>query len=468
MDKKKSIKIMNGYIFLCITILGAGYILFNGKGYENNKEAVYITFLINTIIIIYQLMKTTKIGYSINDMIWIFLLAFMVIAAILQYMNGLFPWPDSHVITDNIIISANIIILIFMIVYIITKRAINVKLTYYNSNLMAFNNVRTIMNIGFYISILCTIYVIWNVGFINLFSRSTNYITGIGSVGALIVENSFTAVPIITLSIHYIYRDINKKYYSKTKFFILLIMGVVINFPTGMPRFKMAMVYIGIFIVFKNKFKNKYIFKYLILFGLLFIFPVINIFRYNTFSDLSSFNIILPNPTEDFLKGDFDSFSMLCRNVFFITENGITWGNQLLGNILFFVPRSMWQAKPIGSGAFIGEWFGWSFTNVSLPFIGEGLINFGIIGVVIFASISSYVVTKIHYIYEIAIINENTKVTVVRILYPFIIGFAFFIMRGDLLSSFSFMLAFLTPCVLLWIVDRIISLVKNARFRGWI
>jgi len=51
-----------------------------------------------------------------------------------------------------------------------------------------------------------------------------------------------------------------------------------------------------------------------------------------------------------FVARDFDSYQNFAI-VFF--EDFITYERQLLGALLFWVPRSIWPNKPIGSGAFV-------------------------------------------------------------------------------------------------------------------
>jgi len=74
----------------------------------------------------------------------------------------------------------------------------------------------------------------------------------------------------------------------------------------------------------------------------------------------------------------------------------ITYGRQLVGALLFFVPRSIWPNKPVGSGHFVAEnmlmtRYSFWFTNISMPFPGEGYINFGILGIILFAFILALV-----------------------------------------------------------------------------
>ena len=80
----------------------------------------------------------------------------------------------------------------------------------------------------------------------------------------------------------------------------------------------------------------------------------------------------------------------------YVEEFGISWGNQLLGAILFFVPRSIWPSKPLGTGhtaiVALDQHY---FSNVSAPLIAEGYVNFGIVGVVLFALAAGWIFRKL-------------------------------------------------------------------------
>ena len=73
----------------------------------------------------------------------------------------------------------------------------------------------------------------------------------------------------------------------------------------------------------------------------------------------------------------------------------ITYGNQLSGALLFFVPRSVWPEKPKGSGHFLTEKYNGVFNNVSMPFFAEGYINFGWFGIIGFTVFIALLTSKI-------------------------------------------------------------------------
>lgn len=82
-----------------------------------------------------------------------------------------------------------------------------------------------------------------------------------------------------------------------------------------------------------------------------------------------------------FKEGHFDSYQSILS---VLNSEIITYGNQLLGVLLFWVPRSIWSNKPIGSGAFMAEITNLDFSNISMNYFAEGYINFGVFGMFLF------------------------------------------------------------------------------------
>lgn len=442
------------------------------EGVIRSNSLVILTFLMNGIIAIYNLTKEKKLGYSLDDMFWIYAVIFLFTAPLIQYLTNSFPWWNTDLLTDGILIKTNMVVLIFFGCYQLVntfyKGLKRSKEENRQNKYMKFVNIRFILNCAFYLSILCSLYIIYKTGFNNLFSRSTNELDIQNGAIMQIVSHTFRAFPIITMALNIVYKRKYNHYLSIKKFIIITILGVLINFPTGVARYNMAMVYIGLFVLVKPYFKNKFFIKYIVIFGLLFAFPLINIFRHNSFDDLSKVEITLPNPTEDFVEGDFDSYSMLSRSIYYVDNEGSTLGRQLLGNLLFYVPRELWPNKPVGSGYFLAEELGWYFKNVSCPFIGEGYINFGLIGVIIFSCIFAISIAILSDRY-CKLIEKNLldkEVTVIEVIYPFLLGFLFFILRGDLLSTLSYMIGFIMPIILLIALDKFIDISYLRGLRG--
>jgi hypothetical protein len=106
--------------------------------------------------------------------------------------------------------------------------------------------------------------------------------------------------------------------------------------------------------------------------GMLLIFPLADAFRYSKSGELKA-----TNPIQSLLTGDYDSFAQLTNGYLVAAREGIIPGRQLMGVLLFWVPRTWWVDKPLDTGPFIAHERGYSFTNLSAPLWIELFLNGG-------------------------------------------------------------------------------------------
>ena len=92
---------------------------------------------------------------------------------------------------------------------------------------------------------------------------------------------------------------------------------------------------------------------------------------------------------DHYFSTNYDAWANIYTTVEMVGRQGIHWGQQLLGGILFFVPSALWHAKPLATGIAIGNYlianYSMWFTNLSAPLVAEGYIDFGAIGVALYA-----------------------------------------------------------------------------------
>lgn len=462
MKSEQTKKAIYSYIFICIVTWLTISVFFN-LPIRNEHIIVLISFLINGFYIFKNLFKSSKIGHSLKDVLYIFMLIFMFLSPVVQYVTNTFSWWNIHLITKEAILYANLLILIFMLTYQISYDKKPKKRKKIASK-TEIENIKTVMSFFFIASVIASIFIIYKIEFKNLFSRST-YLININkrSLG-LVITTTLRSISVIYVAINLAFIKQKKYIYKKIPFIIGLVLMLLVNFPTATARFWMAAIYLGLFIIVLRKSNNPHFLKLTILLGMLTVFPLINIFRRNSFQEVLALKINIPKVTELFSYGDFDSYSMLTRVIIYTASNGLSFGRQLFGNILFFIPRSIWIEKPIGTGSMIANNLGWQFTNVSCPYIGEGYINFGIIGVIIFAGVLGVLSKKLDNSYEGSIENEESTINYVDIVYPFTLGFLFFILRGDLLSSLSFYIGFMVPIIILFLIQKLQrKIIKNEK-----
>jgi hypothetical protein len=162
--------------------------------------------------------------------------------------------------------------------------------------------------------------------------------------------------------------------------------------------------------------------------------------------------------TTEFQRLDYDAWSNFMATIEYVERYGHTLGQQLLGSVFFFVPRSLWITKPNGTGQLVGQYlmdnYSMWFYNLSNPLQSEGFIEFGLIGIILYAAFLAYL-GKLTF----KMINSNSYAKFIGIYISFQM---MLFLRGDLISSGSFFIASLFS---VWffpkIIDKSIALFKK-------
>lgn len=109
--------------------------------------------------------------------------------------------------------------------------------------------------------------------------------------------------------------------------------------------------------------------------AMLFLFPVLDMFRGGSI-DLSRkgtfFSEYSGNP-------DYDSFWQIANALSYSVSDSMQPFRQILGSMLFWVPRVLWPDKPTDTGVMLANYRGYSFGNLSAPMWAELLVNGGVI-----------------------------------------------------------------------------------------
>lgn len=411
------------------------------------------------IISIFRTIYFNKYAYSLDSFHWMFILFFCSVAPIMQASYGQFPWGmnvDSNLLTITIFILI-IWLFIYSISYEIGKNIDNK----FKSNKKCKNKIEDkelIVNsiLLLIISFISTILVMKFLGFENLFSRAIgndNVDFNTQKISILIMENVIRNIPLICSSILFIrYKKISNIY-----FLLSFICTIITKFPTGIGRFTLAVAYIGLLVIIFNKFFSSSKKLELILsVGIMYIFPLTNIFRYIEISKITLQDMINNFKTlnTSFQSGDFDAFSIFMRAVDSINYQGPILG-AILGSLLFFIPRKIWSTKPVGSGTYIANMQGLSFDNLSTPIMAEGYINGGIIGVVILAFIIGIILGIVDSRYWKMKNMNYFEYTYLYLVYPYLLGYMFTNCRGALISTYAYTVAFLLIAFILYKVSKL-------------
>ena len=424
------------------------FIFFNVP-YINSDAIVMITFIINAILfsggILFEL---KKYSFSLNLMYWIFMYFFMFLAPFIQYTNNKYPldYAIENPNNDELFL-CNITILFFSIAWIlggfIKKKPQQTKINSYITTdyESSYNKKYYVL---FFISLIVALYALYSNGIMGIFSSQSEaykkFYSGNNQSISLIINISLPAMLTFSVFSYFSVAKTERKHFLVAT--LCLICLIICFFPTTISRYMAATIYIGLLILLIPKMHKGTLFFWIFVLGLFIVFPFLNLFRYNTdISMMVFFRNLKNNFLVSYTEGHYDAYMSLIITFRYIAEQGCTFGRQVIGGILFFIPRSIWPNKPIGSGAMMINYFSpGSFSNVSCTLIAECLLNFGWVSIIIVPIILGSWLTKLDFNYHSIKIQRDSLGTTP---YIFLISLVFFLLRGDFMSGFAYTFGFM-------------------------
>lgn len=426
----------------------------------NTNLLLQLIHLLIALICSFSLFRYANRPYSLHKMVNIFFLFFLCIAPIIQYSEGVVIWGGAGFSDGDYILTSFCVLLSLLVYeityYYVTKSTLYKRgeplLTFLSSDLVVSKKVNKLEGIG---AILLLLLILFAVLYMNHFNLMLIFFRGVTNdmeeVALIETANEVEVAQSVGLIIDDFLRPLAVAlflflYLQKAPKMILFLSGILlllIAFPLAMARFKVAALYIPFVILFIPLFKRKNVFVLSAIVGLLVVFPSLNNFR--RFSDQKDLEFGLD--FEMFTEGHFDTYSSFMR---VLANDIVTFGHQILGSFLFWVPRSIWPDKPIGSGAFLHELLDLEFDNISCCYLAEGYINGGFLGLFLFVVLLGIVTAFFDDLYWKVFINNNQGLYQVG--YFMLLGLIFFIMRGDLLSSFAYTVGFLTSVMCVYVL----------------
>lgn len=176
--------------------------------------------------------------------------------------------------------------------------------------------------------------------------------------------------------------------------------------------------------------------------GLVLLFPLADTFRHSTSSRVESIG-----PVNALATGDFDAFPQIVNTLTYLDAHGTAYGGQLLGVLLFWVPRSVWPGKPEDTGTLLAEFMGYDFTNLSAPLWAELAVNFGVVGAVIGMGALGYWFRRVDWSTDMYLRTSPIPPVVVGAITFYLL----IVLRGSLLIAASYLLVILLAS---WFVTR--------------
>lgn len=448
-------KFISGSILSIILIIIVFYI-FNDIDMTGKSFLTITGFSIIGIISIFNAIKDTRI-ISTNKFFWYFQFVFMSIAPLCQYLSGYFPWGVR--ISEGDIEAGVFLTIVWDCIYILfyRKKGRKIKSGVLGKELRKFelgNREYTplFLMIVFLISIVGFALLVKMIGFYNLFFRSENMLDIENSTINFIVIKFLTALPAMVCTMFMLSYKRKKSHLIMMGIIILIVFSVCANFPTSTTRYWMGTIFIGLALIATVHRKESRIVDYGIVFGLLVAFPLFYLFKTMTIEDLFNGNINFGGIVNSFNTVDFDAFTIMARSIRYVREHGITWGNQLLNIILFFVPRGIWKNKPITTNVLIASAQNQKFTNLSCPLTAEGYVNFGVVGIVLYCIAYAKINRILDDMYWEK--SDDNKVNIINIIYPFLCVITLYINRGPLQPSFIQTIALILPLIIINLFNK--------------
>jgi len=435
---------MNKFIILLVCLFCLSLSVISAQLFNLFSFRVWISSVIIQFIAIFNIFSN-KEPYSLFKIFFIFTLFFFGIAPLFQFYNNTQIWY-SRPLAESEYFFTNILIIFIITLYLVMYRYFRFLRKHKREKINVIYplsrnaNKKKILLIA--LSSLSFLLTFYSNGFniVPMLIRGGDLVQSSvqssnnsdGQIQWLILANFVRPIAMMSF-LYYVVNSIKIK--IDFVFLLLLCLAIITCFPSSLSRYAVAGFYIPFCLVLFKYMRRINVFSISLILGLLVVFPFLSLFRnYSKETELK-----FSNTFDMFLTGDFDSYQNFAL---ILSHDLITNGNQILGVVFFWVPRTLWNGKPIGSGAFIGEKLHFFFTNVSANYFAEGYLNFGFLGIFLFLLALAFFTAKIDSIYWNN--NYESKNSYFKIIYMTILGLLFFILRGDLLSSFAYTLGFIS------------------------
>lgn len=360
-----------------------------------------------------------------------FTLFFIGLPAYVQIDGQSFPWRNVPY-DDYDISRAYLILSLSMITYVAVDFFVRFRSVFQLENNDDYNKdenlyiIRWLMLIMFFCYLLIPI-----IGLDNLLS-DRSYLSNLADAGGLQLQLMYIGRSVsLLMLVYYLHIVKSGSDIAGLSWHLLAVSAVffIYNYPGALPRFQLLgslLAVVSIFVSFFNPYL-KAIFTFFSALFLFYIFPAIKVVGYGggvaeMIYKFSEFNVL-----EYLCRVDFDAFKQIVDTVIYIENGAYRYGMNFIGAVLFFVPRAIWNSKPIDSGEIVSSDLGYFYNNVANPLHSEAYISFGYVGVVLVFTVLSYIVTKIEVLVRRGVVGVRYLV-----LYSLLIGYIVIVMRGAL------------------------------------
>lgn len=431
------------------------------------------------------LISSMRISMSVNDKghriiditFWIYVYVFLGISPMLQLTSRNMPWGGTY--SDDIIIASFVLIYIGIFSYQIGTFFSKLKFSFFFdfiNKLCVFRDIdpnKTVL-LNFIALAISMIIIFWLGDLKILFlPRHFQTITLMEllegpSLAKFLIFSTLLRVPIFIglILLWALWSNNNRSIQHNFKFdirykilfFLLLFANLLINNPINSARYWFGTIALSLFFVSFRWLRNGSlaICGTAIVLGMIFVFPFADLFRHTTNPDISiefSTHRISKELVEN---GDYDSFQQILNTIEHVQYYGLTHGKQILGTIMFWVPRSLWKNKPVASGILVAESAGYDYTNLSLPLWAEAYLDGGLIGAIFVFMAYGFIIGLVERVYSTN--RFLYQATFLDVLIPLYAAYQIFLLRGTLMSA----IAYFMPIILILFASTKTSVWKHS------
>ncbi|MGQ0562381.1 MAG: O-antigen polymerase [Gemmatimonadota bacterium] len=406
-----------------------------------------------------------KSGQLLLVMFWLFNLLFFGLGPLVQYLTVLFRFP----LSEETLLKTNLVVLSYSVLFFFAyRRAFRKGGAVKQPGRVGFISPRALV-VGALVSVVVLAAVIAAAGFIldsNMVLRMAGgYEAGFPALIASYFIRFF--VYFLMLFAYFRWKWVGGAN-SPGDWAVLLVVTIcclALNSPVGGQRAHVFALYFGwLLVVWPLRRKRAPAYLALLLAG---------VFGAALIGDVRAMVLgmegakIQVNELPRFLATP-NVDTQLAHVLDYVAADGPTWGRQMGGALLAWVPRTIWPSKPVGTGMFIFEEFvsrtEWvTDTNVTVSLLGEFYVDFGLPGVLLLTPLLGYAcgIFDRQYKRHLAAMVGQARArlafprssTRYMLLYAPFVGMFFYVLRGDLMSSVSFIIAY---CAAFVLVDTVL------------
>lgn len=216
----------------------------------------------------------------------------------------------------------------------------------------------------------------------------------------------------------------------------LLCLNGVVNNPITSARFWFLTVLIGL--VYSLPGMTHRLYRFSLIGGIvtaIVVFPYTDYFR----TPVAQRGPIQIGAISDTIASkDYDQFMMMGNGIWYVgAHGGHLWGNQILGAVLFWVPRQVWSGKATDTGVLVGNYLNAGTPNLSSPLWMEFWMDFGWPGVLIGFFLVGMLAFRLDSMFAELRRVDSRRMFVLQVMLPMVAGYTFILMRGPLLQSMA-------------------------------